>query len=150
MRLQSLTAVLALSVFSSSAFASTILCGETVANALEADRDQYAVAIVEKGNMDSTEPLIYDGEVVPWDESLLVKVTVSSRNPRSDSSFERVMSFHANALKEDVSYTINRKGVLDSAARGFEFHLYLDELDQTTVKIPGVTGKILMNCHFKD
>jgi len=50
-------------------------------------------------------------------------------------------SFSAIAKFEDVMYFV------DSKAKKFSLHMYLDELDQTSVKIQGVRGKINMNCH---
>ena len=120
-----------------SANASHYKCAEKAADAVAKNRLQYSVFI-------TTLAEIKDPKVVgQHDRADKVRVSVMSRNPKVASSRFALNrpSFEAIAKSEDVMFQIDAR-----RNHGFQFNMYLDELDQTSMKLSGVRGDIRLNC----
>lgn len=121
--------------FAISAHAAQYKCSEKASDAVAKNRLQYSVIV-------TTLAEIKDPKVVgESDRAEKVRVSVLSRSPKAGGGFKLDRpSFEAIAKSEDVVFHIR------SAAHGFSFNLYMDELDQTSMKLAGVRGDIRLNC----
>lgn len=123
-----------------SAHAENFFCKESSKDALEQRRAQYAVAIVEKR-------AITDKRVIgDNDYAKNVLVTVLSRDPKSTQAFAAVRpGFAAVAKSADVNY------IIDAAKKdGVTISIYLDEMDQTSVRLKGIKKSLQMTCTGTD
>lgn len=112
-------------------------CAETAQAALAQNRPQYAVFVTEFAR-------ITDGRVIGRnDYANRVRVSVLARNPiQPNSAFALIRpTFEAVSKAEDVAYVIDA-----SRQAGFSMFIFLDELDQTTVRLNGIRGPLHMNC----
>ena len=119
-----------------SAHAENFFCKESSQDAIQQNRAQYAVSIIEKS-------AITDKRVIGnSDYAKHVLVTVLSRDPKSSLKFTAVRpAFAAIAKNEDVMYSVNA-----TKSNGVSIMIYLDELDQTSVKLKGITKSLQMTC----
>lgn len=122
----------------SAAHAENFFCHESKEDALKAHRAQYAVWIKELSD-------VTDGRVTRgYDYAKNVLVSVMTRNPHGTSKFAPIQTFKAVAKSADVSYSIQAK------TEGVSVHIYLDELDQTSLYVRGLTKAIQMTCSGSD
>lgn len=130
------TLVLFLVAFaSSSAFAESFKCAEDSKVALQENRLQYAVFVNQVNEIKNPE-IIKDN-----DRASYVLVSVLSRDPKAGGSFKlNRPTFGSVATMADVMFFI------DDKKHDFSFHLYMDELDQTSMKLRGLKKGIQLNC----
>lgn len=124
--------------FGASAQAEQFICAEKASEAVQLGRRQYAVRVVRL--MRLRDPKI----VGDYDGAEVVDVSIISRDPVKGTAFRKDRQFNSVAKFADVSYLI------ESKKNGFLFSLYLDELDQTTMKLAEVRGDIFMTCVRKN
>ncbi len=129
--------ILFLVIAASSAQARQFKCSEKATDALAKNRVQYSVLVTTLSEI--TNPIL-KGD---YDHVTNVRVSILSREPRTGSGPFRLdrPSFEAIAKSEDVNYNIR------SPKHGFSFGVYLDEMDQSWMKLTGVRGDIRLNCH---
>jgi hypothetical protein len=122
----------------SSANATHFKCTETAESPLLQKRLQYSVFV-------TTVAPITDRRIIGRNDSAeKVRISLLSRNPKfvgSPFKLDRP-SFEAVAKTADVSYQIDAL-----KTHGFGLYIFLDELDQTSMKLSGVRGSVRMNCH---
>lgn len=120
-------------ILAGSANATHFKCAEKGEAAIKAKRRQYAVWVTSTGKI--TDPDI----VEEYDGAEYVRISVLSRNPKVAGSKFKLdrPSFEAVAKYADVMYDVDGPGI--------KMSVYLDEMDQTTVRLRGV-GKLAMNC----
>lgn len=126
--------VLALFMFASAAMAGTYKSVESAQDAIAKNRLQYAVHVTTLGKI--TDPKI----VGEHDYAERVRVEILARDPRKPSKFKLARNaFETVAFTDDVMFSISswRK-------HGISMMIYLDEMDQTSVKLKGVRGSVSM------
>ena len=124
----------ALSLTVSAAMAGEYMSFEKEEDAIAKNRLQYAVRVT-RGER------IKDPKIVgEHDYAERVEVEVLAKSPHTRAAFKRMRGpFKLIAYTDDVMYSIGswRK-------HGISMMIYLDELDQTSVKLKGVRGSIQM------
>ena len=119
----------------SSARAETFKCKESPEAAMKKGRRQFAVTVEAIERI--TDPRVLGQS----DYAESVVVTLLSRDPSSSSAkFKRMKGFTAVAKSEDVMYQIRSK------KSGFGMMVYMDELEESWMKLKGVRGTIYVNC----
>lgn len=135
------TALLTLTVFAASAFAGTYRSHESAGDALAKNRLQYGVHVTTLARI--TDPKI----VGEHDYAEKVRVEIVARDPHKPASkFKPVRNaFECVAFTDDVMFSISawRK-------HGLSLMIYLDEMDQTSIKLKGVRGSISMETESED
>ncbi len=138
--MKSILTIIAILISANSFAGNVYKCAEKSQTALAKNRLQYSVIIQELKKI--TDPKI----VGKNDSATSVNVSILSRNPKVGGSFTLDRpSFKAVATSYDVMFSIDSK-----KENGFELSMYMDELDQTSVKIPGVKERVHMNCDFQE
>jgi len=116
-----------------SAQASHYKCSESAADALKARRHQYSVFLT------SIKTLAKNTQ--GYDLIERVRVSILSRDPHTKNQFKLARNtFEAVAKSADVMYSIS------SPSHGFSLGIYMDELDQSWMKLNTVGGTIRLNC----
>ncbi|MEW6055449.1 MAG: hypothetical protein AB1540_02455 [Bdellovibrionota bacterium] len=131
----SLVLFLALASTASANAKEDLRCVENAKKAQSKGRQQYAVTLKELKEIEDRR-IKGDHDRAAW-----VRVSILVKSPAdSEYKLER-KPFRAVARSSDVFYNIN-----EWRKRGFNMTVYLDELDQTVVKIKGVKKSIRMTC----
>lgn len=119
----------------SSVFAESFKCSEGSETALQENRLQYSVFINQVNEIKNPD-IIKDN-----DRAAYVLVSVLSRNPKVGGPFKlNRPTFGAVAVMADVMFFITDK------KHGFQFNLYMDELNETSMSIKDGWKNIRMNC----
>jgi hypothetical protein len=127
-------ALVALCLASTAALAGTYKSFEGPKEAIAKNRLQYGVIVTTLAKV--TDPRI----VGEHDGAERVRVQILARDPRRGGSFKTARNpFETISFQDDVMYSINayRK-------HGLSLMIYLDEMDQTSVKLKGIRGSISM------
>lgn len=134
-----LALALVLAGLCSSTFAATYKCAETAEKALEEGRLQYSV-ILKEGRKITDPKIVKDNDAAGY-----VKVSVLSRDPEVGGRFELDRpSFTSIATYADVLFNIEDK------RNGFQFWMYMDEEDETGMKLRGVKGSMHLKCKYEE
>ncbi len=116
-----------------SAHADHYKCAEQASDAVKARRNQYSVFLTSVKTLAKN-----SGD---YDLIERVRVSILSRNPNTKGQFKLARpTFEAIAKSADVMYSIN------SPSNGFSLGIYMDELDQSWMKLNTVRGTIRLNC----
>jgi hypothetical protein len=123
-----------LMILASAAVAGTYRSVEKPEDAIAKNRLQYAVHVTTLGKI--TDPKI----VGEHDFAEKVRVEVFAKDPKKPGQFKAARNpFETVAFLDDVMFSVSawRK-------HGVSLMIYLDELDQTSVKLKGVRGSLQM------